>query len=121
MSEKLTNLRSTNQSPRQIHKKRVNKALSIVSKTLIIIAVLWSVLLGYYGAWNFVWIEVMVLVVAVMTLLLKSMGYIRSAVYLLLLGLFILGLVLSLFFDIPNDFVPRSVHNYFLPFAFLAY
>ena len=72
MSEKLTSLRSSNQSPQQIHKKRVNNALSIVSKTLIIIAVLWSVLLGYYGAWSFVWIELMVLAVAAMTLLLKS-------------------------------------------------
>jgi len=111
----------TSQSPQQVHEQRVRNALAIVSKMLIVIAVLWSLLLGYYGAWKYIFIEMFLIVVATGTLILSAKGYVRSAVYLLLFCLFICALGLSLFLDIPNDTAPRSVHNYFLSFAFLSY
>jgi len=109
------------QSPQQIHEQRVHKALSIVSKTLIVVALIWSALLAYHGAWKYILIEVFLMVVALITLFLNSKGYTRSAIYLLLFSLFICTLGLSLFIDLPNETAPRTAHNYFLSIAFLSY
>lgn len=110
-----------NQSPQQIHERRVHIALTMVSKTLIVIAVLWSVLLAYHGAWKFILIELFLMVVAAITLFLNSKGYTRSAIYILVSSLFVCTLGLSLFLDLPDETAPRTAHNYFLAIAFLSY
>ncbi len=109
------------QSAKQVHELRVHNALSIVSKTLIVIALLWSALLAYHGAWKFILIEMFLIVVGVVTLILNAKAFTRSAIYLLLFSLFICTFGLCLFLDLPNDTAPRTAHNYFLSIAFLSY
>jgi EAL domain-containing protein (putative c-di-GMP-specific phosphodiesterase class I) len=113
--------RFISQSPQQIHETRVYNALTIVSKTIIVIALIWSGVLAYHGAWKFIWIEVFIMAVAVITLILNAKKYTRSAIYLLISGLYVCTLTLCLFLDLPNDTAPRTAHNYFLSVAFLSY
>jgi len=113
--------RFISQSPQQIHETRVHNALTIVSKTIIVIALIWSGVLAYYGAWKFIWIEIFIMAVAAITLALNAKKYTRCAIYLLISGLYVCTLTLCLFLDLPNDTAPRTAHNYFLSVAFLSY
>lgn len=110
-----------NQSPQQIHQTRVANALSIVSKVLICVAVIWSVLLAFHEAWVFIWVEVFVALVGITTLILNAKGYTRNAIFLLITSLFCCTLGLCLFLDLPNDTAPRTAHIYFLPIGVLSY
>lgn len=109
------------QSPQQAHQQRIRNALTIVSYMLIVIALLWSALLAYMGAWKYILIEVFLMVVGALTLVLNAKGYIRSAIYVLITNLFLCTLGLSLFIDLPSDTAPRTAQNYFLALAFLNY
>jgi len=113
--------RFISQSPQQIHETRVHNALTIVSKTIIVIALIWSGVLAYYGAWKFIWIEIFIMAVAAITIALNAKKYTRCAIYLLISGLYVCTLTLCLFLDLPNDTAPRTAHNYFLSVAFLSY
>ena len=113
--------RTSSQTPQQVHDTRVENALSIIGKALIGIAVIWSVLLAYHGAWKFIWLEVFLMFVGATTLILNAKKFTRSGVYLLLSSLFSCTLVLCLYLDLPNDIAPRTAQNYFLSIGFLSY
>lgn len=100
---------------------RIKVALETGGIALILMGVSWALLFSYLKIWPLVLIDFLILFVGLTTLFLLKKHFLRSASFVLLLGLFSLAFSISLFMDIPSLATPRVIHLYFLSLAFYAY
>lgn len=105
----------------EIRTHRVKVALESGGLAIVFIGLGWVLLFSYLKIWPIVLIELILMLVGLTALVLLKRNRIRSAVFLLLTGLFSILLGMSVFLDIPSSTTPRVVHLYFLVIAFYAY
>lgn len=105
----------------EIKTHRIKVALETGGIAIAFIGLGWALLFAYLKVWPVVLIELVLMLVGLTALVLLKRNRIRSAVFLLLAGLFSIILGMSVFLDIPSSTTPRVVHLYFLVIAFYAY
>jgi EAL domain-containing protein (putative c-di-GMP-specific phosphodiesterase class I) len=97
-----------------LHLRRVRLMLRLGAWIMIALGICWAVFFGYRGAWGFVAMDVVMVILGACVLLLNRHNHTRRAFYLLLASMFMLVCGISLVFDIPSQSAPRSTHHFLI-------
>lgn len=103
------------------HTRRVRLVVVYGALMAIAWAVPWMVFFMLQGGYGIVSADILLLLAGVVAIRMTQRGKVRGAAIVLVISLYLRILGMCVFFDIPNDQVPRSIHHFFLPIGIAAY
>ena len=103
------------------HTRRVRIVVILGGLASILFGVPWVAFFAIRGEWTVTGADCAVILGGVIAIRMARRGRLRGASILLVASLFIRLFTLTLFFDIPDAQVPRSIDHFLIPLAVAAY
>ncbi len=103
------------------HTRRVRVVVILGGLASIVFGLPWVGFFAIRGEWMIASADCAVILSGVIAIQMARRGRLRGAAILLVASLFVRLFGLTLFFDIPDTQVPRSIHHFLIPLAVAAY
>ena len=103
------------------HTRRVRLVVVLTSYASIVFGVPWMAFFALDGHTMIAVADGVVVLAGVMAVGMARRNQLRTAAILLVGSLYLRLVGMALFFDVPSDLVPRSIHHFFIPLAVATY
>ena len=103
------------------HTRKVRVVTVFCGYAAIVLSVPWMLFFAVRGDWPVVVSDVFLILLGVVGIRMARRGQLRNAAILLVASLYVRLVAMTVFFDIPSEDIPRSMHHFFIPLALATY